>query len=68
MSYKTLELLGLLKTGLLKNKKPYNLLHEKIDVLGREIELVIKGIDVHHQTKRMSIRNQIPSFQNIITT
>lgn len=40
------------ETESLKNEKLYNELHEKIDKLGRKLNLFIKGIEEHHQSKK----------------
>jgi len=40
------------ETSSLKNEVLYNELHEKIDKLGRKINLFIKGVEEHHQSKK----------------
>ena len=40
------------ETGSLKNEKIYNEIHEKIIILGRKINLFIKAVEEHHQSKK----------------
>jgi four helix bundle protein len=40
------------ETESLKNEELYNELHEKIDKLGRKLNLFIKGVEEHHQSKK----------------
>ena len=40
------------ETESLKNEKLYNEIHEKIMMLGRKINLFIKAVEEHHQSKK----------------
>jgi four helix bundle protein len=40
------------ETESLKNEKIFNELHGKIDKLGRMLNLFIKGVEEHHQSKK----------------
>jgi four helix bundle protein len=40
------------ETESLKNEKLYNEIHEKIVILGRKINLFIKAVEEHHQSKK----------------
>jgi four helix bundle protein len=40
------------ETESLKNEELYKELHEKIDKLGRKINLFIKGVEEHHQSQK----------------
>jgi four helix bundle protein len=40
------------ETESLKNEKMYNELHDKIDKLGRMLNLFIKGVEKHHQSRK----------------
>ncbi|HNW51516.1 MAG TPA: four helix bundle protein [Prolixibacteraceae bacterium] len=40
------------ETESLKNEELYNELHEKIDKLGRKLNLFIKGVEEHHQSQK----------------
>jgi four helix bundle protein len=42
------------ETESLKNENIFNELHEKIDKLGRKLNLFIKGVEEHHQSKNES--------------
>jgi four helix bundle protein len=40
------------ETESLKNEECYNRLHDKINKLGRMLNLFIKGVEEHHQSKK----------------